>query len=199
MEAIRRSSRRHIPWIAALVLAFSLLPGCRRAPEAPSSTTPTPTAATSEVTLNALEPPLSNPNIGITLDDVPPGLVATYNGEYWIELTDSRHPQLRYTFVSDPEYATGMGVVDISDFETAILARKDGRFDGRGEIATALGTATWVSGSYSEDGQIIDQFMVSAPSPTGSGRLIVSSIGPQGAAGAEDRLNVIVNLLSKVS
>lgn len=199
MQAIRRSSCRPANWIALLVLALGLLPSCRRAPEAPPSATTTPTAATSEVTLNALEPPLSNPKIGITLDAVPPGLVATYNGEHWIELTDSRQPQLRYTFVSDPEYATGMGVVEISDFETAILAREDGRFEGRGEIDTALGTATWVSGSYSEDGQIIDQFMVSAPSPSGSGRVIVNSIGPQGAAGAEDRLNVIIDLLSKLS
>ena len=199
MKPIRRSRRLTTPWIALLVLALGSLPSCRRAPETPPPATPTPVTSAPEVSLNQLELPLSNPEIGITLDAVPPGLVATYNGEHWVELTDTHNPQLRYTFVSDPEYATGMGVADISDFEMAVLAREDGRFDGGGEIDTALGTATWVSGSFSEDGELIDQVMVSVPHPSGTGRLIVSSIGPQGVAGARDRLGVIVELLSDVS
>ncbi len=185
-----------IPGLAALLI---LLPSCRRAPEEPTELGAGHETQETMIELTALDLPQENPTLGITLNDAPRGLVATYNGEYWIGLTDQSRPTLTYTLVSSPEYAPGIGVLSVTDFEAGILAYENGEFGGSGEAETALGFAKWANGSYSEDGEILEQLYLTAPHPSGGGELIVTSICPRGVATIEERLAVIQELLKNIS
>lgn len=187
--------------VTALAAACVLLPGCRRAPEeapAPPETTQAPEVAEVEVPLTALELPQTNPEIGITIKSAPEGLVATYNGEHWIELADRDRPRLRFTFVSAPEFAPGLRAVSFDEFESAVRRYK-GRFTGRGEIDTPLGPARWVNGSFSEDGEEFDQVLVAASHPSGARELFITANCPSGVASVEERLEMIRRLFADVS
>jgi hypothetical protein len=186
--------------VLALAIAIAILPSCKRAPEEPPPpATELVEAEPTPVPLTIVDLPQTNPEIGITLSGAPPGLVAIYSGEHWIELADRANPSLLYTLMSGPEHASGVAVSDIDEFESAVAARIDGRFLRRGSIETALGTAYWVSGEYSEDGELIQQVMVSVQHPSGGGQLTISSICPVSVASLEDRLEVIRQLLTHVS
>ena len=182
--------------VIGVAVAIAILPGCKRAPDVPEQPAATEPADPDMITIDL---PQASSEIGVTLTAAPAGLVATYSGEHWIELADAARPRLLFTLVSDPQHASGVAVVDINDFEEALTNRDDGRFTGDGEIETALGEARWVSGSFAEDGEVIEQILVSAPHPSGSGRLTVSSTCPSGVATVKERLDTIEGLLEHVS
>jgi len=179
-----------------LAVAFVVLPGCRRAPEEPTAA-PATTAVEDELTV--LDLPQHNPEIGISLTAAPAGLVVTYNGEHWIELTDEKRHALLYTFIETVPDSPGISPTSVTDFETVINAYPDGEVVDRGSVDTALGKADWSNGTYSEDGEILDELTMFSAHPSGSGVLILRSICPTGLATTEERLSVMQALLTHVS
>ena len=183
--------------IAIVIASIAAAPACRRAPE--ETATPPPEAGPEAPAIATLELPQHNPRIGISLDVAPAGLVATYNGEYWIELTDETRPTLRYDFVAKVPETPGMLPADVADFEALIHRYSDGTILGSGSVKTALGTADWSSGSFSEDGEVIETVTMFAPHPSGSGTVTLSSACPAGVATVEERLDVMKQLLAGIS
>jgi len=182
--------------ISGIVVGTVVAPGCKRTPDESSDVQVVPPVVEDVVDIGL---PLANSEIGVRLSAAPDNLVPIYNGEYWIELADVARPRLLYTLVSDPQYASGVAVADIDDFPRLVADRDEGRFIERGEVRTALGTARWAYGSYSEDGEVIEQVLLSAPHPSGNGALTVSSICPIGLATVEERIETIQGLLEHVS
>jgi len=190
-------SRRTLLITTGLAIAVALLPSCRRAPE--EQPAPVPTASVAEEPLATLELPQQNSEIGISLNAAPAGLAVTYNGEHWLELTDLKANSLRYTFIEDVPDSPGISPTNINDFESLVSSYPDGKILDTGVIDTALGEANWSNGTYSQDGEIVDDLAMFIAHPSGSGILILRSTGPAGVASVEDRLAVMQALLANVS
>jgi hypothetical protein len=187
------------PFILAMVIvSLALLPSCRRAPEEPVvvdiDSTETP-----QVELTAIELPLQNLDIGITLNDVPPGLVATLNTEKWIEVSDTKAPTILYAFVASLPVSQGISPQSVAEFEAWVESSPDGKNTGNGSIDTALGSTTWASGTYLDDDGLVDDIHAFAPHPSGSGTLILYSVCPAGVTTVDERLAVMQELLTHVS
>jgi len=182
---------------AGLAVAVVLLPSCRRAPE--EQPAPTPVTPGAEEPLATLELPQQNSEIGISLNAAPAGLAVTYNGEHWIELTDEKVHSLRYTFIEDVPDSLGISPTSVEDFEAMVTAYPDGRILDTGVADTGLGEANWSNGTYSQDGEIVDDLAMFIAHPSGSGILILRSTGPVGVASVKDRLSVMQALLANVS
>ena len=193
---VRNRSHRAPFILATIIVSIALLPGCRRAPEEPTAA-PAITAAEDELTV--LELPQQNPEIGISLTAAPAGLVVTYNGEHWIELTDEKRHSLRYTFIESVPDSPGISPTSVQDFEALIGAYPDGEVLDHGSVATVLGKADWSNGTYSEDGEVLDELTMFSANPSGSGILILRSVCPTGLATLEERLSVMQALLTHVS
>lgn len=188
-------SRTKLLIITGLAVAFVVLPSCRRAPEEPVNEI----VEKPEIELTAIDLPQQNPEIGISLTAAPAGLVVTYNGEHWIELTDQNRHSLRYTFIESVPQSPGIAPTGIQDFEVLISAYPDGKILDNGSVKTPLGTADWSNGTYSEDGEVLDELMMFCAHPSGSGILILRSICPAGLATIDERLSVMQELLTHVS
>ncbi len=188
-------------WIVGLAMTVVIVPGCGRAPEAPPPA-PEPTVTATEAepgVLTTLELPQINPEIGITLTAVPANLVATFNGSDGFEVTDAQRPVLRYNFEADRPGAPSRGPSSIGTFETFVRRFNDGTALDSGSLKTALGDATWASGSYFEEDQTLIDIRVFTPHPSGSGTLVVWTVSPAEAATVEERLSTIRRLLDGVS
>ncbi len=185
--------------ITCVALTLVVLPSCRRAPEEPVGNPPAGAGDKTEPAIAALDLPLENPQIKVSLTAVPPGLVATYNGDSAIEVADENRPDLRYTFDADLPGAPSRSPKTVYDFEQFIGKHNDGRVTDNGEIETALGSATWASGTYFEEDQTFGDVRVFAPHPSGNGTLILSAVCPAGEATVEERLATMQKLLTNVS
>jgi len=80
-----------------------------------------------------------------------------------------------------------------------VTAYPDGRILDTGVADTGLGEANWSNGTYSQDGEIVDDLAMFIAHPSGSGILILRSTGPVGVASVKDRLSVMQALLANVS
>jgi hypothetical protein len=183
--------------VTAVVAAVVLLPSCRRAPE-DEATAPAKPTAEGEVELITTELPQTNPTIGVTVEAVPDGLVVTFNGDNWIELTEVAQPNIYYTFVANSEKAPTVAPTTMADFETSVLAYADGRMTGAGTVDTALGEGVWASGTYSEDSEFLEKIYILAPHPSGTGNLIMTSVCPQQVASVSRRLDRIRQIIANV-
>lgn len=192
-----RNRNLRTPFIlTTVIISIALLPSCRRAPEeAPA----TETSGAAQIELEALDLPLENLQIRIALSTTPPGLVATYNGEAAIEVTDTKRPDLRFTLDADLPGAPSRSPKTVQDFERFIGKHHEGRLTDKGEIETALGLATWASGTYFEEDQSFGDVRVFAPHPSGDGTLILSAVCPSEEATVEDRLATMKEILTHVS
>ena len=182
-----------------LALAVVLLPGCKRAPEEvapPEQVVPT---EQDQPPITALELPQNNPEIAITLNSVPPGLAATLNTSYWIELTDIRNQSIQYAFVGNPSGQPGPAASSTAEFEVRVLESPNGRITERGTLETIFGPAQWVSGIYDDDYGPVEDIHVFVPHPSGTGTVVMTAICPTGAATVEERLAVIQEILTHVS
>lgn len=179
-----------------LAVAVVVLPGCRRTPEEPTAA---PAVPDTQEELTILEGPQQNPEIGISLNAAPAGLVVTYNGEHWIELTDEKRHSLRYTFIETVPDSPGISPTSVQDFETLIGAYSDGEILNNGSVDTVFGKADWSNGTYSEDGEVLDDLTMFSAHPSGSGILILRSVCPAGLATLEERLSVMQDLLTQIS
>ena len=187
------------PFILAMVIvSIALLPSCRRGPEEPV-TVDTDSTETPKVEFTTLELPLQNLDIGITLNDVPPGLVATLNTEKWIEVSDTKTPTILYAFVASFPDSPGISPQSVEEFGAWVDSSQDGKNTGNGSIDTALGSTTWASGTYLDDDGLVDDLHAFAPHPSGTGTLILYSVCPAGVSTVEKRLAVMQNLLTHVS
>jgi len=81
--------------------------------------------------------PVSNSVIGITVNTAPEGLVVTFNGDNWIELTDSRRPRVLYTFVANDDRNPTAVASSIDEFERNTLGYDGGAVIGQGTIREA--------------------------------------------------------------
>ncbi len=181
--------------VMMVIVSVALVPSCRRTPEEP----PQDEVVTPEIELTVIDLPQQNMEIGITLDAAPNGLVATYNGEHWIELVDESTPDLKYTFVVPSSDSPGITPPDVAGFGDLIGRMPEGTLGESGVIETVFGSANWVSGTYMLDGELLEDVRVFAPHPTGPGTLVLYAVGPKGSASIEDRLATMSDLLTHVS
>lgn len=191
----RNRNSRSLLIVAMVVASITLLPCCRRAPEGPA----TETVGADQIEFDALDLPLENPQIAISLLETAPGLVATYNGEASIELTDKNRPNLRFTFDADFPQAPSRSPKTVEEFDRFIGKHNDGRLTDNGTIETALGAATWASGTYFEEDQSFGDVRVFVPHPSGAGTLILSAVCPAEEATVEDRLATMKEILTHIS
>lgn len=183
--------------LASVIVSIALLPSCRRAPDTPAEGTKEVEIG-GESGLSALELPLQNPVLGISLSSTPPGLIATFNENASIEVTDPRRPDLRLSFFADLPGVPLRSPVDIEGFEEFIGKHDGGSLTDRGEIETALGPATWASGTYSAEDQVFGDVRVFAPHPSGNGTLILASVSPAGDVTVEEQLAMMKEVLTHV-
>ena len=183
--------------IIALVCSVALISSCKKAPEEEPGLQITSDTA-GGVTLDPLELPQANSTIGISVTAVPDGIVVVYNDGNWIELVEENQPTVRYTFISNSDDMTGITPTTITEFESQIVDYEDGRMTGEGTVETALGQADWASGSYSEDGEILEMVYFLAPHPSGIGELVLTSVCPPDMATVERRLKRIRQITSHV-
>lgn len=194
---IRHQLLRTSTIVAVVIASIALLPSCRRAPEEQPAVTPD--SGEPAIDLTVLDLPQKNPLIGISLNSAPPGLVATYNEERTIEITDERRPSLRYTFDADLPGAPSRSPRTIEDFEVFMGKHNGGSLADSGDMKTALGKATWASGTYSAEDQVFEDVRVFAPHPSGTGTLILCAVCPAGTATVEERLAAMREILADVS
>ena len=183
--------------VAMVIASVALLPGCGRAPE--EQPVVPPDSGGPEIELMVLDLPQENPLIGISLNAAPPGLVATYNEERSIEITDERRPNLRYTFDADLPGAPSRSPKTVEDFVVFMGKHDGGRLADSGDMKTALGEASWASGTYSAEDEIFEDVRVFVPHPSGTGTLILYAVCPAGTATVEERLAVMREILTDVS
>ncbi|MCU0304612.1 MAG: hypothetical protein MUC56_11205 [Thermoanaerobaculales bacterium] len=182
----------------ALAASLGLLPGCGRAPEEAPPVDEEITTVEEEWPLDELELPQSNPEIGITLKTAPSGLVVTYNGEHWLELTDRTHPTLHYTFVAAIPDSPAISPVSPETFAEMVGRHPGGVLGPSGELETAVGSARWASATYPQDGAPFEDVRLYAVHPTTGGTLILFSVGPEGSVSLEDRLAIFRELLANI-
>ncbi len=183
-----------------VVVSIALLPSCRRGPDEPPDGEPiSDSTDAGQLELNALDFPLENPQLNISLSTSPPGLVATYNGEASIELADTKRPDLRYTFDADFPENPSRSPKSVEEFERFIGKHNDGSFSDSGVMKTALGTAAWASGTYFEEDQSFGDVRLFVPHPSQTGILILSAVCPSEEATVEDRLATMKEILTHVS
>lgn len=195
----RNRTLRMLPIVAIFIMSTALVPGCRRAPETPPEEAPAAeSSSAAQIELDTLDLPLENPRIRIALSKTPPGLVATYNDEAAIEITDERRPVLRFTFDADLPGAPSRSPKNVADFERFIGKHHDGSFTDSGEIETALGVSTWASGTYFEEDQSFADVRVFAPHPSGNGTLILLAVIPANQATVEEQLSTMKAILDHV-
>jgi len=196
-----RHGRVAVTSVVVLCLAgiIAVVPGCGKAPEQPSEPQPTTSVQQEAPPIEALELPLTNPEIGITVESVPEDLVATYNGEHWMVFGNRNRREVTYTLLSDLNRASGVRGSNLSEFRANVARYTDGGFTDTGEVDTQLGIASWASGVYSEDGETISALVVSVPHPSREGRLFITSNCPPEVASVEQRLATIEQLLGRVS
>jgi hypothetical protein len=184
--------------IPAMICGIVVLSSCGREPEEETSVAE-PEIVEEAVPLDTLDVPLSNSDLGFTLSGTPPGLVATYNEGPAIEVADRAHPSLRYTFFVERPDLPIRSPATVEDFETFIRGHNLGEIIERGTIDTSLGSAAWAIGSYYEEDQSFEDLRVFVPHPSGTGTLILASVGPEGVTSLDQRLTAIQGLLSFVS
>ncbi len=186
------------PFIVAMVIvSIALLPSCGRTPEEPTAVAPAGDGAEIDYTVLAL--PQNNPEIGISLNAVPVGLVATFNEERAVEITDANRPSLRYTFDADLPGMPARSPKTVEEFGVFMGKFSGGKLDDSGEIDTALGDATWASGFYSAEDEVFEDVRVFLPHPSKPGTLILSAVCPKGVATVRERLATMREILSNVS
>jgi hypothetical protein len=183
--------------LAVLVFAMTVIQGCGREPE-PEVSRQEGLPETEEIPFKTLELPQTNTSVGISVTKTPANVFVTYNGEYWIELTNSKVPNCRYTFVSDPSYLPGVSVANARDFESEIFQYLEGQFNGKGQVDTPIGSATWFSGSFEQDGDAWQQVLMEAPHPSGNGSLFLTAIYPAGATTVDQSLAVMNEIVSNI-
>lgn len=183
--------------MAVFITSIVLVPACRRQPEEP--TAPPDEVEMPEFELVAVELPAQNSEIGITLNAVPSGMIATLNTQVWIEITDTRSPKNLYVFVASPSDSQGISPQTVEEFDAWVRASQDGRNTGNGSIDTAHGEAIWASGTYMDDDGMVDHIQAFVPHPSGSGSLILYSVCPTGRKTVEDQLAVMQELVANIS
>lgn len=185
--------------VAMVIVSIALVPSCRRAPEEAPAVAPADGAGEPKIELTALDLPLKNPAIGISLNAVPRGLVATYNDERAIEIADENRPDLRYTFDADLPQLPSRSPRSIAEFKVFMEKFSGGSLTDSGDIETASGAATWASGTYFAEDQSFEDVRIFAPHPSGTGTLILFAVCPEGLATVEERLATMREILSEVS
>lgn len=182
----------------ALVSAASL--GCRRQPEEPPPPPVTADAPPAEAPVQGLELPLTNPTLGIGVVRTPPGIVATYNHGQWLEFSEEAEPTVRFFVSTDGTRSSAELDGARADFENTIGRYGDGKLLGRGQVEIAgFKPCLWSCGSYSEDGEPIEEVRIFTAHPTRSGVLMVFARYPAGSADTDHRLEQIEQLLGGVS
>jgi hypothetical protein len=196
--------RRSIPasvLVGLVLLGAALLPACRRAPETPPPevvATPVPEAVAYPHG-HPLTLPQTNDLIEITLSSAPDTLVATYNDQGFLELTDTSRPSLHFTFEADLPTSPSRSPSDLQGFQELLGKYDGGHLLDSGSFDTALGPATWAFGEYYQEDRTFSDVRIFAPHPSGNGRLILSSTAPEGTASPEERLETMRQLLAGVS
>lgn len=182
--------------VSLLALAIGLLPGCKRAEEEPAVGQGPDVGSESLV---SLELPQASPELGLTLNDIPKGLIVTYNEGLAMEVTDPSQPDLRFTLNVERPELPERSPATVGDFEVFIGGHNKGVVNDRGILKTALGEADWALGVYFEEEQSFEDLRVFVPHPSGNGTLVISAVGPENTASVEQRLDVVKALLEEIT
>lgn len=196
----RQRAIRDCVVIGLILVGIVVLPSCRRAPEEPGPVAVVGTPGPDQMPYGAvLELPQQSPALGITLSTAPGRLVATFNQDNWLELTDETRPTLRFTFEADLPGSPSRSPAVVADFDQWLSKLTQGRLLDSGSLDTPFGPAAWASGEYFEEDESFSDVRIFAPHPSGNGTLILYSVGPAGVATIEERLDLMTELLTGVS
>ncbi|MFV2071415.1 MAG: hypothetical protein ACC742_02030 [Thermoanaerobaculales bacterium] len=175
---------------AAVVMLVVFATACRKSPEpapetpgdqVPSSMQPTP--------VTELAGPQDNPVLGVRVESTPPGLVVSYNDQEWLMLVERASPNVMFIVEVDRTRAPVDLAGAAGEFEAMIKRYPDGELLGNGTLEDSqFGPARWAAGSYSEDGEKIEEIRLFTTHPSGSGMLIVYARYPQGSGSVDGRL-----------
>lgn len=185
-----------IVFVALLALAVILLPGCNRAEEESVPAEPLDDGGEALVSLDL---PQTSPELGLTLNDIPRGLIVTYNEGLAMEVTDTSQPDLRFTLNVERPDLPERSPATVGDFEVFIGGHNEGVVNDRGTLKTALGKADWALGVYHEEDQTFEDLRVFVPHPSGNGILVISAVGPENTASVDQRLDVVKALLEEIT
>ena len=173
--------------VAALVV-FST--ACRKSPEpAPEVSGDQVPSSQQSMPVTDLTGPQENPVLGVRVESTPPGLVVAYNDQAWLMLVEQGSPNVRFIVSVDRTQAPGDLAGAATDFEATIKRYPDGELLGSGTLEDSqFGPARWSGGSYSEDGEALEEIRLFTTHPSGSGLLIVYALYPRGSGSVDGRL-----------
>lgn len=184
---------------ASAIITLVLLVSCARKPEegarAPETAVPTPAP-----TPVALSLPLTNPELALTVQSLPPDLVAVYNAGADLTLVERAQPERQIIVEVDP----GAGPLDPESYHRQ--AREDIESFGGGEQVatgtvdeTACGRAAWSESRYWLDGARYEEVELACPHPAGRGLLRLRAVYPEGNGDAQAELSQLQDLLGRIA
>jgi len=185
--------RRYI--VSLTLVGLISLAGCGR--KEPESVPVPEVEAAPELVV--LELPLQNQALGITLSDLPSGVVASWSDDDGIMLVEENHRDRRYFLASYP--AANLLEPD-RYFEDA--RRRSAEFSGGVQISTGVvqdapfGLAMWSASRYRLDGEAIEAIEMMSPHPAGQGILELKTTFPDGSVGIDDQIGEMRQLLAHI-
>jgi hypothetical protein len=192
----RHLSTVEIALVIGLAIAVVILPGCKRAQE---ETEPVSPPQPPPEPIESLELPQTNTMMGITLNSVPDGLVATYNEDLSIEVADISRPVLRYTFRVGRDDLPARTPASLVEFRSFIDRHNQGKVADQGRFDSGFGEAEWAVGEYFEEEQWFEDLRVFVRHPTGDGTLVITATSPRGTANVDEQVSTIQELLDRIS
>jgi len=180
--------------IPLMLIGLMTLASCGREEDLPESVT-----APERPALVELELPLSNPTLGITLSELPDGLIASWSDDDSIMLVDTEKQGYRF-FLESHQHS------DLLEperyFEDA--RRRHAGFAQGVQFSTGVvqeapfGLAMWSACRYKLDGTSYEEIEMMSPHPSGQGLLELRTRYPQGGVEVADRIDEMNQLLAHI-
>lgn len=170
--------------------------GCRRTPEpTPGTAEPivsgneTPLPATGQKQAQQLPLPQENRELGVRIESTPPGIVVSFNNNEWLVLETKTSPPVKLVITTDSTHSENELGAAVVEFEDIIQRYSDGKLISHGQFEDPrLGAVHWTAGTYSEDGEALEQLRAFMVHPSGRGHLVIYSVYPQGSATLTERV-----------
>ena len=192
---MRLSPSRCLVATACCCMALSVI-GCRRTPEpTPGTAEPvvsgseTPRAAADQEQVQQLPLPQENRELGVRIESTPPGIVVSDNNNEWLVLETKTSPPVKLVITVDSTHSEKELGAAVVEFEAVIQRYSNGKLISHGQFDDpGLGAVHWTAGTYSEDGEALEQLRAFTVHPAGRGQLVIYSVYPQGSGVLTERL-----------
>ena len=197
------SPHRRLVATACCCMVLAII-GCRRSPEpTPGTTEPivsgseTPLAATDQKQVQQLPLPQENRELGLRVESTPPGIVVSYNNNEWLILETTTSPPIKLVITADSTHSKKELGAAVVEFEGIIQRYSDGKLISHGQLDDPrFGVVHWTAGTYSEDGEALEQLRTFMVHPAGRGHLVIYSVYPQGSGTLTERLTEFQGVLA---